>query len=243
MQLLDLTLSDPAENLALDEALLAEAEDGQAPDEVLRLWEFAQPVVVIGRSSRVAQEVNLQVCRRRNIPVFRRSSGGAAVVGGPGCLMYTVVLSNQHRPGITMISAAHRVVLETVLQGLRPLHPDWPQLLNRRGTSDLALGEQKISGNSMRIVRSHVLYHGTLLYDFPLDLIEELLDVAPRQPDYRAGRTHRAFVGNLPTDALALREALIAAWSPTASRTAWPVERVRTLVEEQYGQDEWNLKR
>jgi lipoate-protein ligase A len=49
MKLLDLTLPTPAENLALDEALLDAAEAGELPDEVLRLWEFPQAVVVIGR--------------------------------------------------------------------------------------------------------------------------------------------------------------------------------------------------
>ena len=39
MKLLDLTLETPAENLALDEALLEEAEQSTKPTEVLRLWE------------------------------------------------------------------------------------------------------------------------------------------------------------------------------------------------------------
>ena len=43
MRLLDLTLPDPAENLALDEALLLAAEGGGP--EVLRLWEQPTPAV------------------------------------------------------------------------------------------------------------------------------------------------------------------------------------------------------
>jgi len=51
MKLLDLTLPSPAENLALDEALLDAAEAGEMADEVLRFWESPQPLVVVGRSS------------------------------------------------------------------------------------------------------------------------------------------------------------------------------------------------
>ena len=53
LTLLDLTLPNAAENLALEEALLDDAECGIGPGSVLRLWEPATPCVVIGRSSRV----------------------------------------------------------------------------------------------------------------------------------------------------------------------------------------------
>ena len=45
----------------MDEALLEEAESA-APLETLRLWESPQPLVVIGRSSRRATEVQVDAC-------------------------------------------------------------------------------------------------------------------------------------------------------------------------------------
>src|SRR5881394_616969 len=90
MQLLDLTLPSPAENLALDEALLEAAEAGELAGDVLRLWEMPQPAVIVGRSSRLAEEVDAPAVRAAQVPVLRRASGGAAVVVGPGCLMYSV---------------------------------------------------------------------------------------------------------------------------------------------------------
>src|SRR4051794_35269093 len=98
MSRFDISLSTPAENLAFDEALLEWAEQGSAEGEFLRLWESTQPMVVVGRSSRVAEEVNEPFCREKRIPVLRRSSGGAAIVTGPGCLMYALVLSYAVRP-------------------------------------------------------------------------------------------------------------------------------------------------
>ena len=93
MRRLDLTLPTPAENLACDEALLEWAEEQDRDWEFLRLWESPQPVVVVGRSSRIALEVCGDACRERDIPILRRSSGGAAIVAGPGCLMYALVLN------------------------------------------------------------------------------------------------------------------------------------------------------
>jgi lipoate-protein ligase A len=237
MKLLDLTLASPEENLALDEALLEEAEEGRG-DETLRLWEPAQPFVVLGRSSRAGTEANLEFCRRNNIPVLRRSSGGAAIVTGPGCLMYAVVLSYENHPALRMIERAHQHVLGITTEALRKVVPDVEML----GTSDLTLQQMKFSGNSLRCKRHHFLYHGTLLYDFPLGLISDCIGTPPRQPDYRQQRSHASFVRNLPTTAEPLRSVLRSEWKALEVRTEWPQQRTADLVEQRYSRDEWNLR-
>ena len=234
--MLDLTLPEGAENLALDEALLLQAEEDQSFVEVLRLWEPRRPMVVLGRSSKIAGEVHVAACRELEIPVLRRTSGGATIITGPGCLMYTLVLSRIERPALRSATAAHRFVLETTAAALAPLVPG----LRCRGTSDLAVGELKFSGNSIRMKRDHLLYHGTLLYDFPLELIERCLRMPPRTPDYRRRRSHGAFVTNLPLAALEIRSLLIAAWDAVEPLGRWPRERTARLVDERYARREWN---
>jgi lipoate---protein ligase len=236
MQYLNVTLPTPTENLALDEALLEEAEATPTSTEILRLWESPTPLVVVGRSSHIAVEVRVDACRSSGVPVLRRVSGGAAVVAGPGCLMYALVLSYERHPHLRALSNAHRYVLDTLAGALAPLAPE----VQCRGTSDLALGEQKFSGNSVRCRRNHFLYHGTLLYDFPLALIDRYLAMPPRMPDYRDGRPHHGFVANLPVKVEALREVLIAAWEAHQSCRDWPVDRTARLVAEKYSRPEWN---
>src|SRR3989304_7070561 len=84
MRILDLSLPTPAENWALDEALLEEAEAAAQPLETLRFWEPQQYIVVVGRSSRIETEVHRDVCSELGIPILRRPSGGGAVVTGAG---------------------------------------------------------------------------------------------------------------------------------------------------------------
>ena len=62
------------------------------------MWESSEVAVVLGRSSQIAREANVDACRADNIPILRRCSGGCAVVIGPGCLMYSVLLSYERRP-------------------------------------------------------------------------------------------------------------------------------------------------
>jgi len=236
MRYLDLTLPTLAENLALDEALLDEAELTPEPLETLRFWEAPQPAVILGRSSRLADEVRGDAGGDRVTPVLRRISGGAAVVIGPGCLMYGVVLDLRLRPQLRAVDQAHAAVLGTIAAALRPSVPD----LAMRGTCDLTLGDKKVSGNSVRCKRQHLLYHGTLLYAFPLELIGRLLAMPPRQPGYRQLRPHEAFVANLPLDAAALRTALKVAWAADEPCTDWPQTATARLAAEKYSRPEWN---
>jgi len=236
MRYLDLTLPGAAENLALDEALLEEAESDDSAAETLRLWEPARPMVVLGRSSKIEDEVDLDACRELEIAVLRRVSGGAAVLAGPGCLMYALVLSCRLRPGLRSAGRAHQFVLGAIAAALRPLLPE----VVCRGISDMAIGQQKFSGNSLRLKRDHLLYHGTLLYDFPLELIGHCLKAPPRQPEYRSGRSHREFLANLPVPRASICHTLMTAWEAHHLCDDWPQQQTARLVAEKYRQPKWN---
>jgi lipoate-protein ligase A len=240
MYLLDLTLPTPAENLALDEALLDAAEAGAITDDVLRLWEPNEGCfVVLGRSSQAGVEANLDECRRRSAPVLRRSSGGAAIVTGSGCLMYGVVLAYQRHPALRMLDQAHRHVLAQVSAAIRWLGID----VQQQGTSDLAWNGRKVSGNSLRCKRDHLLYHGTLLYNFNLPLVGQLLGPPPRQPEYRAARPHGEFLANLPASSSELRRALAQSFAASEPLADWPQALTADLVASRYSRDQWNLQR
>ena len=167
--------------------------------------------------------------------------------------MYAVVLSYKLRPALRSVDEAHHFVLRTIASALLPHSPD----VRREGISDLAVLGVKFSGNAMRCRRQHFLYHGTLLYDFPLELVEQCLGTPPRQPDYRAGRDHRRFIGNLPLvpepvsadqprlprdPAGRIRAALAAAFAADEPVIDWPREAVAKLVSEKYSQASWNLR-
>lgn len=240
MDWMDLTLSDTASNLALDEALLEEAECAERPREVIRVWESRDVAVVLGRSSRWADETRAEACRRQGVSIFRRCSGGASVVIGPGCLMYSLILNLEQRPYLRAVDQAHAWVLGRLAAALGELPCGAVQ---HKGISDLAIGDRKFSGNSLRYLRRSCLYHGTVLYDFPLQQIYDLLAVPPREPDYRRGRDHRSFVTNLPVSAEQLRRVFHDLWRPDRESNDWPKDRVDRLVSTRYALDRWNRRR
>lgn len=204
----DNTLSSVAENLALDEALLADVElNSQAA--CLRFWQPSRLTVVLGRSNHPDAEVQLARCIEDGIPVLRRATGGGAVLVGPGCLCYSLVLpiTDQHRSlGISRVTAE---LMRRTAEGLSAVRPD----VNVRGTSDLAWNQLKFSGNAQRWLRQSLIHHGTLLVDFEIALLDRYLRHPTREPDYRQSRTHGEFVMNLHCDTDLLRRCLAEAWN------------------------------
>jgi lipoate-protein ligase A len=238
MTLLDLTLPDPAANLALDEALLLAAEEGTA-GEVLRLWESPTYAVVVGAGGSVAIDVNGPACAADGVPVLRRASGGGTVVVGPGCLCFAVALRTDREPGMNLIQPSARAVMGRVLAAVRPFAPD----AAIEAISDLAVGGRKFSGSAQQRKRRFFLHHGTLLGRFDLDRLFRYLNPPERQPAYRLNRPHQEFVTALPADVPTLKHRLAAEWLPEGEYGPVPMETVRSLVAEKYGRAEWTLRR
>jgi lipoate-protein ligase A len=238
MHLLDLTLPTLEENLALDEALLLAAEAGES-SEVLRLWEWPTHAVILGAGGKLREDVDEDACRADRVPIQRRASGGGTVVLGRGCLLYTLVLSYERDPALRDIHGSYRFILSRLASACAPLVPG----SKPAGISDLAAGDLKFSGNAQQRKRLYLLHHGTLLYDFDIGCLAHYLRMPARQPEYRAQRSHEAFVRNLPATASTLRELLCRTWDAREATTAWPRSWVQELIREKYGLEEWVRRR
>jgi len=238
MDFLDLTLPSPAENLALDEALLLAAEAGDS-GEALRLWEWPAPVVVLGSGCRLTEDVDEAACVADAVPILRRASGGGTVLLGRGCLLYTLILSYERSADLREIRPSYHHILGRIGQALA----DGSGRIEQAGISDLALEGRKFSGTAQQRKRSFLLHHGTLLYDFDPELLPRYLRQPQRQPAYRAGRDHLAFVGNLPLPRGELKRRLRAVWNATEEMIHGSTEAVRRLSADKYDRVEWTRRR
>ncbi len=237
MHVLDLTLPSPAENVALDEALLLAAESGGG--EILRFWEWPAPAVVLGSGGRIAEDVDEAACSADAVPILRRASGGGTVLLGRGCLVYTLVLSYERDPELTDIRGSYRFILGRIAQALA----ENIGTIEQAGISDLVFAGRKFSGTAQQRKRSYLLHHGTILYDMDLSLIPRYLREPPRQPEYRAGRSHVAFVGNLPLPRDEIKERLRHNWGAEEAGTTWPAAEVKQLVGDKYTNLQWTRRR
>jgi lipoate-protein ligase A len=238
MRFLEITLPTITENLALDEVLLLEAEAGHG-GEMLRIWEWPSYAVVLGSGGKLAEDVDEDACRAEGVPILRRSSGGGTVLLGPGCLLFSLILSYESSPAFQEIASSYLLILGRMRDALTALLPG----IELAGTSDLTVGGRKFSGNSQQRKRSYLLHHGTLLYDFDLTRIGTYLRMPAKQPDYRGGRTHLDFLINLPATAVDLLSRLRKAWGAVTESPDWPRDAVRRLVVEKYESPTWIARR
>jgi lipoate---protein ligase len=238
MRFLNLTLPTLPENLALDEALLLEAENGVG-GEVLRVWNWPNAAVVLGAGGVIADDVNEDACAQDGVPLWRRSSGGGTVVLGRGCLLFSLVLDMSRAEELRSIRASYRWLLGKIAGAFVEIQAG----IELAGISDLVVAGRKFSGNAQQRKRRFLLHHGTLLHGFDATWAERYLKLPPRQPDYRAARSHRDFLANLPDEPERLIDCLCRAWSAHDPAEEWPTDEVRRLVAEKYAQRDWVRRR
>jgi lipoate-protein ligase A len=169
---------DPAENLALDEALLR----AESPEPAVWLWRNP-PCVVVGRGQRIAREVREDACARDGIPVLRRASGGGTVFHDHGNLNVSLVLPG---PSPRPLEAIGELMSAAVIElGLSP----------RIGDRGLFIGQAKLCGFAVFRTKSGLLAHSTLLIDTPVERVGAYLTSAPADP--RPLDSHRSVVASL----------------------------------------------
>jgi lipoate---protein ligase len=115
-----------------------------------------------------------------------------------------------------------------------------------QGYTDLTWNGLKFSGNAQRRKRRCLLFHGSFLLNFNLELISRTLRPPTQQPEYRNQRPHSEFITNLKVERSRVEGALREAWKVSETAPADVVADVRAraaeLVESKYSRDEWNRR-
>jgi lipoate-protein ligase A len=157
----------------------------------VRITRPLRPVVVLGRSGDPDVELHVEALRRDGATVQRRRGGGCAVLLDPGNLVVSVVAAV---PGLAGIHPHFRAMSRWIGEALGELGVHG---VEQRGISDLAVDERKIGGSCIFRAKDLLYYSTTLLVEPQIRLMERYLRHPPREPAYRAGRPHRAFVAAL----------------------------------------------
>lgn len=133
-------------------------------DEYFFMWRVA-PTVICGRHQDMSAEVDIDYCRRNNIDVVRRRSGGGCVYADLNNYMISYVCR-----GSNMDNARHRfasVIVEALRKmGIRACVT---------GRNDIEINDAKVSGCAYYILNNHCIAHGTLLYDIDYETMSHAI--------------------------------------------------------------------
>jgi lipoate-protein ligase A len=181
----------PAENMAIDEAVLTAHSEEKSPPTV-RFYGWNPATLSIGYFQK-AQEVDMGAVEKEGIGFVRRPTGGRAVLHDRE-LTYSIIVSETY-PGIPRnVTEAYRVLSEGLLQGFRGLGLDaeMVQLASEEekekyasaGSSacfdspswyELVVEGRKIAGSAQVRQKEVVLQHGSILLDMDTDQLFRLL--------------------------------------------------------------------
>jgi len=203
MHLLRYSHVKPSVNLALEEVLLSPFINNENTEPLIRIWDNAEDCIVIGRAEEINKQVHLKLAKEKSIPVIRRTSGGGTVIHGKGNLNISFFLPYTYLAGLENIKESYCLILKWVIQAIEAC---CEIKVTINGTSDLVIGEKKISGTAQSRKRHGLLHHLTLLWDLDFNLCSELLREPNKRPDYRSHRTHADFITTFKREKLSFTQ-------------------------------------
>jgi lipoate-protein ligase A len=159
---IDMDLVDNVFGAAVFEAIM-DARGKDRVDDTILFWRPAKPAVYVGYHQMVCEDINVEKCRERNIPIVRRVLGGGAGYCDANQIIYNVIFKERlglpHGP-----KKVYQLVLGGVMEALRIL-----------GVSDVSVDDgrfsvyangKKISGSGQLSSRGVVNSSGSFLVDF-----------------------------------------------------------------------------
>lgn len=133
-------------------------------DEYFFVWQVGD-TVMLGRNQLLHNEVDLSYCRKHNIDVFRRKSGGGCVFADKGCLQFSYVVNSGnvndtfHRYMQATVDVLRRAGVEAQLSG----------------RNDVLVDGRKVAGAAFYRTGSRSVMHNTLLYNTDLGRLSSAL--------------------------------------------------------------------
>ncbi len=144
--------------------------------------------MIVGKHQNTLKEISLSFTEKHNLPVIRRITGGGTVFHDPGNLNFSFIFTGRKENLIDFKEFTKPVILFLKSLGLNAVF---------EGKNNITVDGLKVSGNSAHLYKNKVLYHGTLLFDTDLEMLEKA--IAGREDLFhdKAVRSVRARVGNV----------------------------------------------
>jgi len=174
----------PAINLAFEDYFLKGTD---LEEDIFMLWRN-EPTIVVGRFQNTLEEVNSSFAKAHQIQIVRRISGGGAVYHDLGNLCFSFIL-HDIKPEV-VDKSKYILPLRDALS-----HLGVEAEVTRR--NDLTIEGKKFSGNAMALFRDRLLFHGTLLFDTDLSILDEVLKSSASYITSMGVKSVRSSVTNL----------------------------------------------
>ena len=245
-RLVDSGLVEPAESVALDEAILDCHVAGIVPN-TLHLYRRRVPTISVGYFQSIGASLRVDECGKRGVAIVRRKSGGSSIYTDRGQLIYGLVVRSADVPAGP--DEAFRMICTALANALS--HFGVPA--RYRPLNDVEVEGRKISGSAQLRRKGSVLVHGTVLVDTDVETMDAVLIVdRTKSPDIpRPSRrivTLSSLLATVP-DMESVKARVAGEFEKTfgvqfeaGELTSAEKVAAKKLVDERYSQKDWNFR-
>jgi len=169
IRILDIGLVSPLRSQAIYHGV-AYAMKPETPDTIILVGP-TDPYVCIGYHQELEKEVDVDYCRERDLPIYRREVGGGAVYLDKGQVFTQWIFHRDSLPA----SLEERFALY-----IKPLVDTYQSLgipANHRPVNDVHVQGKKIGGTGAAQMGEAEVVVGSLMFDFNFDLMARVLKV------------------------------------------------------------------
>ena len=182
-----------------DRDILKDLESGESFSG--KVWLPSFPIIVLGRFSSV-QDVKPDVLAKE-IPIVRRMGGGGTVLLGNQTPVVEFGFVEKDRHPIKYYACA---IAEILIHNFRkrgvPVDFD-------ESWYDYTIYDRKVGGSTFYVMKNRIVYGAVFIHKASIiGLIEEMLDIPGKQPEYRRNRSHKEFLTALEYFGLDLEDVL-----------------------------------
>jgi len=176
------TTNNPAFNLATEEYLLRHTNK-----DVFFLYTNT-PSIIVGKHQNTLGEINYQFVNEKQIPVYRRLSGGGTVYHDENNLNFCFIQTGKKGDLVNFERYSEPILLALKELGINAT-------FGKR--HDIQIDGKKVSGNASHVYKSRVMHHGTLLYSSDLSVLNKALKTNPLLIKDKAVKSVRSEVTNI----------------------------------------------
>ena len=233
-----------AEHMALDQVLAEELGAGRR-GPTLRIWEWAEPAIIVGSFQSVRNEVDSEEAVARGIGVHRRISGGGTMFIEPGnTITYSLYAPAALVHGMSFADS-YAFLDDWVLQALHSVGIE----AEYKPLNDIASPQGKIGGAAQkRLGSGAVLHHVTMAYDIDADTMMQVLRIGREKLSDKGVASAGKRVDPIKSQSGMSREAVIEVLVSTFRElyglrdgvvTEDESARMREIVATKFSSDEW----
>lgn len=183
MKYIEFKTNTGSKNMQIDNDLLDEAIKNQISEPIFRLYEWAPTCVSLGRNQS-EDFLNMPLLKSKSIDVVKRLTGGRALLHDKEVTYSYICPVASLENGLSVMNS-YKEISKYLINGFSQLgieldfgekkpHTKFDYCMSISTGADLSFKGKKLIGSAQCRKEGYILQHGSILFDYDKELIENL---------------------------------------------------------------------